>query len=211
MTGRGAGAESARRPAGLILTGGASRRMGRDKAAHPWAETTMLGAVCAALAPLCAELIIAAAADQRLPATPGVEPVVVRDPVPGQGPLRGLATGLAAAAARGHIAALTVATDMPLLSAAALEPLLGAADRAGPDAVVAARVGGVVQPLCAVYPVAIRVLAEELLAAGERSLRALLGRAELIAVDFTGAAAAPIRDFDTPAQVRDWRGRPTGG
>ena len=197
------GGGGAGRPAGLILAGGASRRMGRDKAGHPWGATTMLGAVSAALAPHCAELIIAAAPDQSLPATAGPPPLVVRDRVGGQGPLRGLATGLAAAAARGHETVLTVATDMPLLSAAALDPLLEAARRAGPATIVAPRVDGIVQPLCAVYPVAAAAEAEELLAAGRRSLRALLARGEVSAVDLTGAAADPVRDFDTPAQVRD--------
>lgn len=89
--------------AALILAGGGSTRMGRDKA---WLELDgrpLLTRVIAVVAERCELVVVSAAPGQRLPGAPaGVEDRVLRvdDPVAGAGPLVGIAEGLAAIVAR---------------------------------------------------------------------------------------------------------------
>ncbi|MFH1475415.1 MAG: NTP transferase domain-containing protein, partial [Chloroflexota bacterium] len=118
--------------------------------------------------------------DVPTPALPpqGPVPVVVaRDAVAGQGPLAGLAAGLAAAS---HPLALLVGGDQPALQPALLRELLRrlTPDVAGPPLdVVGLEEDGRLRPL----PVALRVAttgpaAGVALAAGKRSLVGLFGR-----------------------------------
>ena len=151
MTGPGAGpvvatgGEGAAKVCGIVLAGGHSRRMGRDKAALPWAESTMLGTVVETQRAVLAHVIVVAARGQQLPA---VDAEIVRDRLPDQGPLRGLATGLAAAAAAGYEWAFAAATDTPLLTEHVVREVLAA----DPEADVAVAVaGGRDQPLIARY------------------------------------------------------------
>jgi molybdopterin-guanine dinucleotide biosynthesis protein A len=83
--------------AGILLAGGRSQRMGRDKASLPWHGSTLARRAAGLLARVAEPPVIAVCApDQDLPPLPAwVE--VVRDPEPGLGPLAGLAVGRAAA------------------------------------------------------------------------------------------------------------------
>ena len=114
--------------AGILLAGGRSQRMGRDKASLPWHGSTLARRAAGLLA-RCSEppVIVVCAPDQELPGLPSwIE--VVRDPEPGLGPLAGLAVGLEAAAARAPVAAVC-AVDAPLAHPAVLAALRGRARR----------------------------------------------------------------------------------
>lgn len=151
---------------GLILAGGASRRFGQDKARAPVGGRPMVARVHAALAAVTAEVLLSV----RTGDDPYGLPVrVVRDPVPGAGPLAGLVAGLRACRTDWL---LVVACDMPLVTPAALAALAGAC-APGVQAVVA-EAGGRRHPLCAVYHRAVRPHAEAHLAAGRLALHALL-------------------------------------
>ena len=97
---------------GLVLAGGASRRMGRDKALLRIAGSTLIERVAAALAPGCKEVVIAAGHRQsdyrflRLPALP--------DPAHAAGPLAGVLAGFRHYPDRWLLVA---PCDLPLLSA----------------------------------------------------------------------------------------------
>jgi molybdopterin-guanine dinucleotide biosynthesis protein A len=95
---------------GLILAGGASRRMGADKAFLEIEGQPLIARVHAVLAPLFAEVLIAAGSP-----TPERGPFPARalyDETPGQGPLGGLVAGLKVARTPW---VFMVACDMPTL------------------------------------------------------------------------------------------------
>lgn len=154
--------------AAIVLAGGRSRRMGRDKAMVDAGGEPLVARVCRAVAAACDPVILVAAPDQVLPAMPDVR--LVRDTTPFEGPLLGVWTGLAAIAPTDPGRALITGVDAVAITPALIRALAGA----GPDAVAVAE-GDRVLPLPAVVPVLrARLEAERLLAAGERRLRALI-------------------------------------
>ncbi|MFW0784612.1 molybdenum cofactor guanylyltransferase [Gordonia sp. CPCC 206044] len=114
--------------AGIVLAGGRSRRMGRDKAAMDWAGEPMLARVVRVVGERCTPVLVVAAEEsaayRSLYGTGGPPAVWVTDEQPGAGPLGGLAVGLAHAAQAGARWAFVCATDMPLIEAGLIDELL---------------------------------------------------------------------------------------
>lgn len=125
---------------GLALAGGASRRMGRDKALLPWADGDLLGHTLARLRAVASEVRIVSGPELRH-ADRGV-PV---DTDAGTGALAGVLAGLAAVRGR---EVLVLAVDLPLVPSALLARLLDEARDA--DVVVPVSPHGT-EPLCARY------------------------------------------------------------
>jgi molybdopterin-guanine dinucleotide biosynthesis protein A len=177
--------------AGILLAGGRSQRMGRDKASLPWHGSTLARRAVGLLARCCEPpVIVVCAPEQELPPLPDwVE--VVRDPAPGLGPLAGLAAGLEVAAARAPVAAVC-AVDAPLAHPAVLAALVSAIGEGTAAVPVSADRP---QPLFAAYRTGLAGLAAALLADGERRVSALGERAgartvepfELLVVDDVAA------------------------
>ncbi|MGK2319851.1 molybdenum cofactor guanylyltransferase [Gordonia rhizosphera] len=113
--------------AGIVLAGGRSRRMGRDKAGIDWEGEPMLARVVRVVGERCRPVLVVASEDsaayRALHGTGGPEAQWVTDEEPGTGPLGGLAVGLAQAAAAGARWAFVCATDMPLISAELIDEL----------------------------------------------------------------------------------------
>ena len=178
--------------AGIVLTGGASRRLGIPKATLRVAGESLAERTVR---------VLGAIADPVLEVGPGyVAPDPVREPEPGRGPLVALVAGAAALAARGvgDRSVLVVAVDLP-----ALDPALLALLAAAPPAdVVVPRVAGRDQVLCARYAPTALARAAGLVDAGERSVRALLGAGSVLHLDEadwgTVTTAACFTDVDTP-------------
>lgn len=106
----------------VILCGGRSSRMGRDKGAIEFEGATLLQRTVTAAAKVASEVVLVRAPGQALTAvTAGCPIVVVEDAIEGQGPLYGMATGLAAA--HGD-RCLVLGVDMPFLQPALLRLLL---------------------------------------------------------------------------------------
>lgn len=151
--------------AGLVLTGGASRRMGRDKATIVLADgrtcaQTVADRVCEVAHPVL----------EVGPGTSGL--TVVADDAPGAGPLAALATGWRALVGSGYAGpVLVMACDLPKLAVPLLEMLASAPG----DGTVVPVVRGRSQPLCARFGAASLDQCQALVAAGHRSLNALLG------------------------------------
>lgn len=179
---------------GLVLTGGASRRMGCPKALVLVQGERIVDRVVRALA---------AAGGPVIEVGPGYSglPAVSEEPA-GTGPLAALAAGWAALRAGGHRGPVVVlACDLPLVDAAVVRFL---ATWPGPGSVVPV-VAGRAQPLCARWSGEDLAAAGPLVDSGQRSLRGLLGRpgVALVAED-TWAAAVPARslaDVDSPADL----------
>jgi molybdopterin-guanine dinucleotide biosynthesis protein A len=148
---------------GLVLCGGRSERMGRDKALLPWAGTDLLGHALARLAAVASEVAVLCGPTPRY-ADRG-RPVVV-DHGDGGGPVAGLEAGLARA---GERAVLLLAVDLPLVPVPLLRMLLDVFP--GHDAVVPVSPRGA-EPLCAAYGPACRGAIAARLAAGDRRMTA---------------------------------------
>ncbi len=154
-----------------MLAGGASRRMGRDKATlpHP-AGRTMVERTVEVLVGRCDPVFVVAAPGQPMPALPGAE--VLRDEVRGVGPLLATGRGLRAAAAAGADWAFVCACDMPGLSAALIDELARhATGDPGMDVVLPWDGGD--HYLAGLYRTGLATRIESLIGAGERSMRAL--------------------------------------
>jgi molybdopterin-guanine dinucleotide biosynthesis protein A len=163
---------------GIVLAGGASRRFGGDKLAEPIDGVALLQHALQALAGVVDETVVVIAPDRAPPrlgaSDPGRRVRYVADPEPFGGPLVGVRTGLRAA--HGSIV-LVVGGDMPSLVPGVLRLLVARAPAALADA------AGVARPLpCALDRALALAAADELLAGGERRLRALLGRLATVAL-----------------------------
>ncbi len=153
--------------AAVVLAGGASRRMGRDKATlpHPQAATTMVERTVSVLGSRCAPVFVIAAPGQPLPE---LAAEVLRDEVRGLGPLLATGRGLRAAAQAGRQRAFVSAVDMPFLSVDLIDELAG---YDGVDIVLPW--DGRDHYLAGVYRTDLAEHIDGLVAAGERSMRAL--------------------------------------
>jgi molybdopterin-guanine dinucleotide biosynthesis protein A len=167
--------------AGVVLAGGASLRMGRDKATMPVpaalldsndgseAPITMVERVVSVVGQRCQPVFVVAAPGQSLPELPAR---VVRDDVRGVGPLLATGRGLRAAAEAGAKRAFLCAADMPLLTADVIDLLEARATELDADVVLPW--DGRDHYLAAVYRTELADQVDALVAAGERSMRALV-------------------------------------
>jgi len=121
--------DSLPRVSGIILAGGQSRRMGRDKAFIELEGKPIIARVIETLRRVCSETIIVANdAATYAPILSGVEGQarIVGDVYPGKGSLGGIFSGLQAAKEN---YALAVACDMPFLNEALLRYMISLASQ----------------------------------------------------------------------------------
>ena len=180
--------------AGILLTGGRSRRLGVDKAALVLGGESLAVRAGRRLTAVCAPVLEAGDGRSGLPA--------VRERPPGSGPLAALAAAGAALRARGHDgAALVLAVDLPMVDESLLRWLR---DRPGEPTAVP-RVDGQLQLVCARYSGQALLAAESLVTGGVRSLHELLDVVEFDVIDESewGAVVGPdaFADVDTPADA----------
>jgi len=160
--------------AGIILAGGQSRRMGRDKALLPLPgaeHVPFISHLATLLLKVCAEVVLVTRdADQSAAYAPYLSPSVrvVADQVPAIGPLMGLASGLHAIQSS-H--ALVTAVDTPFLQPALLAFLLA---QPLDNRLLVPLVEAIPQVLLAVYPHAVLPTIEACLREGRRDPRSLL-------------------------------------
>ena len=147
--------------------------MGRDKANLRYEGTTLLERTVSTVSPRCSPVFVIAAPGQPLPK---VEAEVLRDEDRGDGPLPATGRGLRAAADAGLELAFVCAVDMPLLDAALIDELAGPAMRLGADVVLPW--DGRDHYLAGIYRTSLADRIDGLLAAGERSMRALVDRVD---------------------------------
>ncbi len=183
----------------VILAGGLSRRMGRDKAGLPAGDGTLIQHLARRLAPVVDETIVAGGSGRHH--LPGL--TTVDDRYPGLGPLAGIHAGLLAARSP---FVWVVGCDLPDVDPGLAALLYGLAGDV--DAVVP-RIDSEPQGVCAVYDRALAPRIERLLAAGERRVKMLLAASnvryvmpeELRAVD---PELRSFRNLNTPEDYRAW-------
>lgn len=155
--------------AAFILAGGASRRMGTDKAQLMLNGKSFVEHIAAALAKIGGEIT----GEITLVGKPAPDSTKLRyvpDVYPNWGALGGVHTALASSDAAW---CLIVACDFPFVTAELFDRL--ASLRAGSEAVAPIQSDGIPQPLCALYRTdRCLVRAEELINSGERKPVALL-------------------------------------
>lgn len=127
---------------GIVLAGGESRRMGKDKALLPWGERNLLENAILILQPFCCDLIISSGNPAHH--FPGA--LRVSDEFPGIGPMSGIYSCLNRSRTEDN---LVIAADMPGLSADILRFLLHQGQ--GYKAAVFIRPEGMLEPLCGYY------------------------------------------------------------
>jgi molybdopterin-guanine dinucleotide biosynthesis protein A len=132
---------------GLILAGGASSRMQRDKAALLYQGKTQLDRAFELASRHVSKVFVSVRSSQATEPTRAAKPMII-DSVAGEGPIVGIRSALAA---QPKVAWLVLACDLPFLSDRALEQLLAERD---PDVLATAfrsAHDGLPEPLCAVW------------------------------------------------------------
>jgi molybdopterin-guanine dinucleotide biosynthesis protein A len=148
---------------GLILAGGASKRMQRDKAALEYQGKTQLARAFELASRHVDKVFVSLRADQTSDPTRAHWPMIV-DSGAGEGPIVGIRSALAA---HPEVAWLVLACDLPFLSDAAIEELLGRRDPGALATAYKSAHDGLPEPLCAIWePAAAQVLADYQAAGG---------------------------------------------
>jgi molybdopterin-guanine dinucleotide biosynthesis protein A len=146
----GPGAHSAADAAplnGLILAGGSSSRMHRDKAALRYQGRSQLERAFELAGRHVSTVFVSVRADQTADPARAERPLIV-DSVAGTGPIVGIRSALAAYP---RAAWLVLACDLPFLSDAALSQLLRERDAASLATAYRSAHDGLPEPLCAVW------------------------------------------------------------
>jgi molybdenum cofactor guanylyltransferase len=177
--------------AGVLITGGASRRMATDKARILWRGETLGARAARVLDVVCDPVVEVGSGVSGLRC-------VIEEP-PGSGPLAALLAGARAAGSQGPVVLL--ACDLPFVEPPILSLL---AEWPGRQTVIPV-VDGRLQYACARYGSDALARAEIVLAAGDYSLRAA-GEGdhdELAEVEWRAVGPAnTFADVDTPADLR---------
>jgi molybdopterin-guanine dinucleotide biosynthesis protein A len=132
---------------GLILAGGSSSRMRRDKAALPYRGVRQLERVHALASRHVAEVFVSVRAGQAADPSRAAHRLII-DSVDGEGPIVGIRSALAAFP---DSAWLVLACDLPFMSDAALEQLLRERDASGLATAFRSMHDGLPEPLCAIW------------------------------------------------------------
>jgi molybdenum cofactor guanylyltransferase len=188
------------RVGGIVLCGGQSARMGRPKLSLPFGDETMLGRVVRIVGEVVSPVVVVAAAGQELPALPRGT-LVARDELEAQGPLAGLAAGLAALGDSAY-AAYVSSCDVPLLKAALIRALI---DALGTHEVAVVRDQERDHPLAAVYRTTCAERVHHFLAAGRRGLTEFVRQCDVRIVEGTELQAVDpelqsLVNVNTPAE-----------
>jgi molybdenum cofactor guanylyltransferase len=183
---------------GVILAGGASRRMGRDKALLDLGGRPLIALVADKLAAVADEIIIAA--DDSAAYAPFADRVVP-DQFPGVGTLGGIHAGLAAAR---HDLALVVGCDMPFLQPAVLARFAEAST--GFDVAILRR-GRWVEPMHAAYRRTCLPAIEQAVRAGDRRVISFFEavRVRYLSPDEIADLDPRLRSFVNINTQEDWQ------
>jgi molybdopterin-guanine dinucleotide biosynthesis protein A len=182
----------------LILAGGHSRRMGKDKASLAAGEISLVEHLTRRLSPVVDEILVAGG-PQRLLADIRRVP----DRFAGMGPLAGMHAGFLEAT---HPFVWVVACDLPDVEPG-LGPLL--LSMAGEVDAVVPRPEREPEGVCAVYRRELAARIEALLLAGERSVKRLLATSRVRYVPATELKVVDpelgsFRNLNTPADYKAW-------
>ncbi len=168
------------RPLGLIiLAGGKSRRMRRNKALLPVPGGVLIETVLGQLQDRFAQVIVSVSNRKGFDFLSGVD--LIPDPVPDQGPMYGIYHAMGVSR---YDKNFVIACDIPVIDMEFLQTLITAA--AVVDISVPENGGCLLEPLFAVYSQSVRPIMGKLLERGERSLLPLFERCRVKKVPLEG-------------------------
>ena len=170
---------------GLILAGGASTRMQRDKAGLAYHGVPQLQWAYDQVAEVCAATFVSVRPDQRDEPARAALPQIV-DRTPGIGPIAGIAAALQE---HPKVAWLVVACDLPFVTAATLRHLVAYRDPQRVATTYRSAHDNLPEPLCAIWEPAARegVLAH--IAAGKQCPRKFLINSNALLLDLPDSRA----------------------
>lgn len=164
---------------GLVLAGGASTRMLRDKAALDYHGKPQLQWSWELLDQLCARAFISVRADQARDPVRVHLPQII-DQLEAKGPIAGIA---AAQATHPDAAWLVLACDLPYLTRAALGHLITHRDPSRIATAYRSSHDGLPEPLCAIYEPASRPLIAAYIQGGKQCPRKFLTQSDVNLLD----------------------------
>lgn len=180
---------------GLVLAGGHSRRMHRDKALLPYAGRTQLQRALELLASRVQASFVSVRADQRAEPARADHALIV-DLTPGLGPIGGIQAALHA---QPQCAWLVLACDLPFLTAATLDHLLERRDPRRLATAYRSSHDGLPEPLCAIFEPACREPIDQWIASGKRCPREwLAARDDALLLEPLESQA--LENINTPEQ-----------
>lgn len=187
----------------VILAGGASRRMGRDKALLDAGDGPLLERSAQLGIDLGLPVLVVGRTQPDGWPLPDVRFAADREA--GQGPLGGLVTALALAAP-----ILVIACDLPRLDAECLRWLRDESARVPlADGLITTDAGGI-EPLFACYTAHCLAMARTHLAAGQRAMHRLIEVGDFRRVAIPDRLLPRLVDVDTPSDWDRTRGSPSG-
>jgi molybdopterin-guanine dinucleotide biosynthesis protein A len=179
---------------GLVLAGGRSSRMQRDKAALSYHGRTQLEWAMSLLEPHVERAFVSVRPDQK------DDPVRARfarivDMHDNLGPIAGI---LAAQAQYPNVAWLVLACDLPFLDASTLEHLLSARQPRRQATAYRSSHDGLPEPLCAIYEPASREAIAAYVASGKQCPRKFLLKSDVQLIDEPNPRA--LDNVNTPEE-----------
>jgi molybdenum cofactor guanylyltransferase len=180
----------------IILAGGQSRRMGRDKALLPWRGTTLIQYLYQRLAPRFAEILISS---QRPGQYANVGARVVPDEEGGRGPLMGIYCGLKASSNEVNV---FIPCDLPRVPLTLIRRLLSYANEY--EIVVPSLEDGRTEPVLAVYTKAILPVVRRMLKTNQLTVSALFPHCKTRVVVVKNAGSW-YGNLNTPDDFCRWK------
>ncbi|HTV79512.1 MAG TPA: NTP transferase domain-containing protein [Steroidobacteraceae bacterium] len=181
---------------GLVLAGGRSTRMQRDKATLPYQGRYQLDRAMDLIQPCVARAFVSVRSDQREDAARARYPQIL-DTHEGLGPIAGIA---AAQALHPDAAWLVLACDLPHLDAGTLGHLLAHRDPARIATAYRSAHDGLPEPLCAIFEPASAAAVLAWIGAGKTCPRKFLIRSDPLLLEQPHPQA--LDNINTPAEYR---------
>jgi molybdopterin-guanine dinucleotide biosynthesis protein A len=170
---------------GLVLTGGQSRRMQRDKAALPYGGKSQLARAMDLLAPQVERAFVSVRSDQvHEPSRSAFD--TIADLKSDLGPIAGIHAALHAHPDR---AWLVLACDLPFLDPATLRHLIAHRDSARIATAYRSNFDGLPEPLCAIFEPRSLPIIDESIGQAQHCPRSLLSRSDVALLDLPNARA----------------------
>lgn len=157
----------------IVLAGGQSSRMGRDKAELSWEHGDILSSLLARLLPLSDDVIVVSNRVRSIPQSIRQ----VADIIPGKGPLSGIHAGLFHAR---HDRVFVTACDVPFLMPEIILPIVQSVGTSDGSVAVCK---GQLEPLFACYRKSCSIVIEQLLATGKYRIKDLLSAIHWVPVE----------------------------
>jgi len=178
---------------GLLLSGGASRRMQRDKAQLAYAGEPQLLRTWRLLTPVTERAFVSVRSEQRDDPLRASLPQIV-DRYDAIGPAAGI---LSAQDTHPDVAWLVLACDLPLLDESTLRTLIDARDPSTDATVFASRFDHLPEPLCALWEPSSHALLRERVEAGSYCPRKALMMSRITLLPAPGDA---LDNINTPEE-----------